>query len=133
MAEPPAVGQALPVLRRTLELPDLVAYAGATWDWYRTHYDPEAVRAAQLPAPIVDGQMLGALLAEHAQDWAPPRARLTALEFRFAAMVFAGDTVEVSGTVAEVDGDRVVLDQRVTVGERVAVAPARATLRWPQP
>jgi acyl dehydratase len=128
-------GEELPELERTLDAAALVAYAGATWDWYRTHYDAEAVAAAGLERPIVDGQMLGALLAEHAQDWAGPAARVREMSFRFAAMVFAGDTVRVVGTVASVeDADgmrRVAVEQQVLVGERVAVVPASTVLEVP--
>jgi acyl dehydratase len=117
-------GEALPALRRTLDLTSLVGYAAATWDWYPTHYDPAAVAAAGLSGPLVDGQMLGALLAEQALDWAGPAAQVRRMAFRFRAMVFAGDTVSVVGEVESVEGSRVRVLQRVLVGERVAVEPA---------
>lgn len=111
-------------LVRVLDMPALVAYAGATWDWYRTHYDAQAAAAAELPAPIVDGQLLGALLAEHAQDWAGPGARVTRMAFRFAAMVFAGDEVRVTGRVTEEHGAEVTLEQDVWAGDRQAIRGA---------
>jgi acyl dehydratase len=117
-------GDVLPALERTLDLPSLVGYAAATWDWYGTHYDPAAIAAAGLPAPLVDGQMLGALLAEHALDWAPASARIRRMGFRFRSMVFAGDTVRVVGEVETAEDGRVRLTQRVLVGDRVAVEPA---------
>ncbi len=117
-------GEALPALERTLDLPSLVGYAAATWDWYGTHYDPAAIAASGLSGPLVDGQMLGALLAEHALDWAPPGARVRRMGFRFRSMVFAGDTVRVVGEVEAAEAGRVRLAQRVLVGDRVAVEPA---------
>ena len=54
------IGDAAPPLEKTAGAADLVAYAGATWDWHRIHYDAEFVAAKQLPAPIVDGQIYGA-------------------------------------------------------------------------
>lgn len=109
-----APGTVLPDLVRTLDAVALVAYAGATWDWYRTHYDPTAVAEAGLPAPIVDGQQLGAMLAAHALAGLPAGSWPTAMEFRFSGMVFAGETVTVSGTVTAVDGALVTVTQRIS-------------------
>lgn len=125
-------GIELPPLVRTIELVDMVAYAGATWDWYRSHYDAAFAAAQQLPAPLVDGQMLGALLAEAAQDAFGPRARLRRLAFRFRSMVFAGDTVTCTGRIESVTGGpegRVLeIAHEVRCGDRVAVAPASSTV-----
>jgi acyl dehydratase len=122
------VGERLPVLERSLQLPVLVAYAGATWDWYRVHYDPKTIADLKLPGALVDGQMLGALLAEQALDWAGPRAFINRMSFRFKSMVFAGDTVRCESEVTALDGRLVTLAQRVLVGARVAVEPATMQL-----
>lgn len=124
-------GDALPDLVRRLDLASLVAYAAATWDWYPTHYDPAAVADAALPGPLVDGQMLGALLAEQALDGAPAGARVRRMGFRFRSMVFAGDTVRVEGDVEASAGRQVRIRQCVLVGERVAVEPAWTELELP--
>lgn len=120
-----------PPLERTITLADMVAYAGATWDWHRLHYDAAYVAELGLPGPVVDGQVFGALLAEQIGDAYGPDAFLATLQFRFAAPVYAGETVRCRSTVTAVDGDRVTLDCRVeVVGEnaRRAVAPAGATV-----
>lgn len=121
-------GETLPPLERLLDLPALVAYSAATWDWYDAHYDPAVAAKANLPAPLVDGQMLGALLAEHALDAFGGRGRIVRMSFRFRSPVVAGETIRCIGTVESVDGRRVKLAQQVLVGERVAVAPARTEL-----
>lgn len=121
-------GDKLPVLQRSLDLSDLVTYAGATWDWYRAHYDPDTIKRLKLQAAIVDGQMLGALLAEQAIAWAGPRAFIRKMSFRFRSMVFAGDTVRCESEITAAEGSRVFLSQRVLVGERVAVEPASMEL-----
>ncbi|GAA1373448.1 MaoC/PaaZ C-terminal domain-containing protein [Catellatospora chokoriensis] len=125
-----AVGERLPELRRTITLPDMIAYAGATWDWHRLHYDPDHLAGRGLTRPVVDGQLFGALLAELVRGWAGPGAVLTRLHLRFAALVFAGETVVATGEVVEVDGDTVILTLKVTVADdgRVAVHPAGATV-----
>ncbi|MBO2447845.1 hypothetical protein J4573_12145 [Actinomadura barringtoniae] len=127
------VGEGPPVLERRIDLPDMIAYAGATWDWHRLHYDPEYVNARGLPGPVVDGQVFGALLAEQIQDWLGPRARLRRLHFRFRNPVFAGETVRCTGAVSKIDiGGLIVVEQRVEVPAdgRVAVAPAGATVEF---
>ncbi|MDA8370713.1 MAG: MaoC/PaaZ C-terminal domain-containing protein [Nocardiopsaceae bacterium] len=127
-----AVGDRPPNLEKTIELPDMVAYAGATWDWHRLHYDTDYLATKGLPAPLVDGQVFGAYLAEQVQDWLGPRARLRRLSFRFAQMVFAGETVRVTGAVTAVedtpDGTVVTVEQTITVvGEKERVAVKGAT------
>jgi len=126
----PTVGEEIPPLERRIELPDMIAYAGATWDWHRLHYDSGYVAARDLPAPVVDGQVFGALLAEQLQDWLGPRARISTLHFRFKNMVFAGESVRCTGTVTSVEDGLVAVEQRVeVVGDgRLAVAPAGATV-----
>ena len=119
-----------------MHLADMVAYAGATWDWHRLHYDSAWLAERGIPAPVVDGQMFGALLAQQLQDWCGPEARLEGLRFRFKNLVYAGETVRCSATVTAVearDGHSLVrVDCRIDVlGEdaRVAVAPASAEVR----
>src|SRR5258708_22480535 len=98
----------------------MVAYAGATWDWHRLHYDADYVAGAGLPKPVVDGQMLGALMAEQILDALGPKAFITHLGFRFKAMVYAGDTVRVEGEITATEGEYAVVAQRVLAGDRVA-------------
>jgi acyl dehydratase len=126
-----AVGDAVPALVRRIELADMVAYAGATWDWHRMHYDPAFLAPRKLPAPVVDGQVFGALLAEQVQDWLGPAARLTRLSFRFKNLVFAGETVRCTGTVTAVGDGLLTIEQQVEVVQdgRVAVAPAGCEVR----
>jgi len=127
----PAIGAPVPPLTRTIELPDMVAYAGATWDWHRLHYDHDWLAARGFDRPIVDGQLFGALLVEALQDWLGPAGRVRSLHFRFRDLVYAGDTVRCTGTVTGVDGRLVTVEQRVEVlGDRprTAVAPAGATV-----
>lgn len=124
------VGAKLADLERTIELPDMIAYAGATWDWHRLHYDPQYLAEKQLPAPVVDGQVFGAYLAEQLLDAFGPRTFIRKLSFRFRSMVFAGETISCQATITSVEttpeGVIVGLEQKVLAGDRVAVAPASA-------
>lgn len=117
-------------LERTIDLPRMVAYAGATWDWHRLHYDTSFVQRMGVDAPVVDGQMLGALLAEMLLDHFGPRAFITALAIRYRAMVFAGETVRCEGEVVDKGDGEVTVELRVSAGAKVA-ATGRATVRVP--
>ena len=52
-----ARGDTLPSEEITLDLTSLIMYAAATWDFHRYHYDADFVKALDLPAPFVDGQI----------------------------------------------------------------------------
>jgi acyl dehydratase len=121
-------GDAFPPLVRTITITDMVAYAGATWDWHRLHYDTEFCAERGMERPVVDGQMLGALMAEQVLDHLGPRGFLTNLGFRFRSMVFAGDTVRVEGEVTAVEDGAIGVRQRVLVEDRL-VAEGTARVR----
>lgn len=122
----PVVGDDLPELRRLIRTADLVAYAGATWDWHRLHYDQDFTRSRGFDRPVVDGQMLGALLAEQVQDALGPMARIVRLAFRFRTPVLADEEVVVTGAITDIteDGDGVL----VTVVQSVE-APGGTAIR----
>ena len=128
------VGTRVPPLERAITVVTLAAYAGATWDWHRLHYDPEFARARGLPAPVVDGQMFGAVFAEAILDWLGPRAFIQRLGFRMKGMVFAGQTVRCDGEVTAIrpgrDHDVVDVAQRITTGTHL-VAEGTAEVRLP--
>lgn len=124
-------GDEVPALERTIDAPSMVAYAGATWDWHRLHYDRDYLAAKGLPAPVVDGQVLGALLVEMLQDWLGPQAFVRRLSLRYADLVFAGETVRCEGTVDSVADGVLTASLRVAVVEggrvvRVAAEPCGA-------
>ena len=101
-------GQEVTGFSRHVTLTDLVMYAGATWDFHRFHYDAAFVQARGFPAPFVDGQMVGALLAKQLMDWGGPDAFVRRLSYRLRAMIFAGDRVTGTGvvTATRLEGDR---------------------------
>lgn len=121
-------GLVLPPLERRITLPDMIAYAGATWDWHRLHYDPAYLAARGLDRPVIDGQVFGALLAEQVQDWIGAAGMLRTLRFRFKQLVYAGETVRCVGTVTGVEDGVVSIEHQVLAGDRIAVAPASSTV-----
>jgi len=138
-----AVGDVVPPLERTINLTDMVAYAGATWDWHKLHYDTEYVAEKKLPGPIVDGQVYGALLVEMLQDWLGPQSFVRKLDFAFRNLVFAGETLRCTGEVTEVGdapgGRSITVSMQVVVVDadgnpgRAAAAPCSAVVLLGQP
>jgi len=127
------VGEQVTALERTFELADMIAYAGATWDWHRLHYDADFLAARRLPAPIVDGQVFGALIAAALQDHFGPGAVVRTLEYRFKNVVFAGERVRVSGDVVHVSAEGTLLEVSMSVdvvgvSARPVTVDARAEL-----
>ena len=96
------VGEPLPTLEKEIRLTDMMAYGAATWDFARIHYDAAYARKQGLPSPIVDGQMLGAFLAQLVQDWAGPGGFLRSLDFQNRGMVFPGDVLTCGGHVTDI-------------------------------
>jgi acyl dehydratase len=103
----------LPVLERSISMAEMHKYGAATWDSHRMHYDLDFIASKGIAAPVVDGQMFGAILAgwvlEHlGGDW-----RLGDLSYRFATFVYADEPIRVSGTVTSRTDDRVEIAARV--------------------
>ncbi len=94
------VGEELTPLQKQIDMAHMMAYGAATWDFIRVHYDADLARELGFPGPFVDGQMLGAFLAQHVQDWAGPGSFLRKLSFRNRVMVYPGDTLVCGGVVS---------------------------------
>ena len=130
------VGDQVPVLTKHCTLTSMIAYAGATWDWHRLHYDHEYLESKGLAAPVVDGQVFGAYVVQAIQDWLGDSAFISELDFRYAGLVFAEEHVQVSGEVTEVSGEGVSLSLKIDVVEasgavlRPAVTPITAKVVW---
>ena len=119
-------GERLPDLERRIDLADMVAYGAATWDWHRLHYDARHAERAGMERPVVDGQMLGALLAEQVLRAIGSSGRLTRLHYRNRAPVFAGDTITCEAVVVEATDAGLVVEQTIRAADTVVVAPAGA-------
>jgi acyl dehydratase len=124
-------GDSLPILEKTFTPVDLFAYGAATWDWHRMHYDAELARSKGFRAPVIDGQMYGALFARVAMRWAGPRAFVTKMSLRMKSMAFAGDTLRAEGEVSAVEERIVTLSQRLSKGAQL-VAEATTRIRLPE-
>ena len=130
------VGDQVPAITKHCTLTSMIAYAGATWDWHRLHYDHEYLESKGLAAPVVDGQVFGAYVVQAIQDWLGESAFISELDFRYAGLVFAEEHVQVSGEVTEVSVAGVSLSLKIDVVEassavlRPAVTPITAKVVW---
>ena len=130
------IGDQVPALTKHCTLTSMIAYAGATWDWHRLHYDHEYLESKGLAAPVVDGQVFGAYVVQAIQDWLGESAFISELDFRYAGLVFAEEYVQVSGEVTAVSSTEVSLLLKIDVVEasgavlRPAVTPITAKVVW---
>ena len=130
------VGDKLPELTKHCTLTSMIAYAGATWDWHRLHYDMDYLKSKGLKAPVVDGQVFGAYVVQAIQDWLGETAFISELDFRYAGLVFAEELVKVSGKITEVASTGISLSLQIDVVDvsgavsRPAVAPITAKVVW---
>lgn len=92
-------GDMLPAEEITLDLTSLIVYAAATWDFHRYHYDAAFVKKLGLPAPFVDGQMIGALMTSRLMRWGGPDAFVRKIGYRQRATVYVDETIVISGKV----------------------------------
>lgn len=97
-------GERIPALRRRIDLPTLVRYAGASGDFNRIHYDEDYARAAGLDGIIGHGMLAMALVGEAVTDWVGDPGLVQSLEARFTRSYRLGDVLTVSGEVSRVDG-----------------------------
>ena len=130
------IGDQVPALTKHCTLTSMIAYAGATWDWHRLHYDHDYLKSKGLSSPVVDGQVFGAYVVQAIQDWLGESAFIAELDFRYAGLVFAEEHVQVSGEITAVSDSEVSLSLKIDVIDangavlRPAVTPITAKVLW---
>jgi acyl dehydratase len=105
-------------------------YAGASGDYNPIHVDDEFAKSVGLPRNILHGLYTMGLVAKAnavALAGGDPRA-LKKLSVQFRGMGVPEQEIVVTGTVKEVDGDRVVVDTVATQGDTKLIKNAKAEL-----
>ncbi|HTT93836.1 MAG TPA: MaoC/PaaZ C-terminal domain-containing protein [Solirubrobacterales bacterium] len=123
-------GDALPELKVTPDKYLPHRYAGASGDFNPIHVDPEFAKSVGLPSNILHGlYSMGVVAKAAAQGLAggDPRA-LKKLTVQFRGMGLPEQEIEVTGTVKEVEGDRVVVDLEAAQGDNRIIRNAQAEL-----
>ena len=125
-------GDSVPELKVTPDRYLPHRYAGASGDFNPIHIDPEFATQVGLPGNILHGLWMMAQVARGNSQLAEgdPRA-LKRLSVQFRGMGFPEQELGVSGTVKEVEGDRVVVDTVAAQGENQVIRNAEAELHLP--
>ncbi len=125
-------GASLPELKVTPDKYLPHRYAGASGDFNPIHIDPEFAKQVGLPGNILHGLWMMAQVARANAQLADgdPRA-LKRLSVQFRGMGFPEQELVVTGTVKEVDGDRVVVDTVAAQGDNQVIRNAQAELELP--
>lgn len=123
------VGEEIQELRITPDKYLPHRYAGASGDFNPIHIDDEFAKAVGLPRNILHGLYSMGLVAKANAALASgdPRA-LKKLSVQFRGMGVPEAEIVVTGTVTEVDGNRVVVDTVATQGDIKLIKNARAEL-----
>jgi acyl dehydratase len=123
-------GDAVPELKVTPDKYLPHRYAGASGDFNPIHIDEDFAKAVGLPSNILHGlYSMGVVAKAAAQGLAggDPRA-LKKLTVQFRGMGVPEQEIDVTGTVKEIDGNRVVVDLEAAQGDNRIIRNAQAEL-----
>ena len=123
-------GDAVPELKVTPDKYLPHRYAGASGDFNPIHIDEEFAKSVGLPSNILHGlYSMGVVAKAAAQGLASgdPRA-LKKLTVQFRGMGLPEQEIDVTGTVKEVDGNRIVVDLEAAQGDKRIIRNAQAEL-----
>lgn len=98
-----AVGDTAPeVVVEEVDRQDFVEYAGASGDFNPIHYDEPYAKQAGNESVFGQGMLVAGYAAHTVADWFGLRT-ISCFDIRFEARLWPGDTVTVSGEIANVD------------------------------
>jgi acyl dehydratase len=123
-------GDAVPELRVTPDKYLPHRYAGASGDFNPIHVDREFAESVGLPSNILHGLYSMGVVAKAASQGlahGDPRA-LKKLTVQFRGMGLPEQEIDVTGTVKEVDGNRVTVDLEARQGDTRIIRNAVAEL-----
>ena len=114
------VGDQIPELRVTPDRHLTVRYAGASGDFNPIHIDEEFARSVGLPGRILHGLYSMALVARAQTDAAGGPDKLKRLSVQFRGMGLPEHEITVTGKIADVSRDRLVVEAvAVQNGKRI--------------
>jgi acyl dehydratase len=102
-------GDRLPPLEIPITRTLIVAGAIASRDYQDVHHDPELARQKGSPDIFMNILTTNGLVGRYITDHFGPRAVLRRVAIRLGAPNHPGDTMVLTGTVEEVDGDVVTV------------------------
>ncbi|OBK95183.1 hypothetical protein A5645_14310 [Mycobacterium asiaticum] len=119
----------------------VIENAGATWDYFPGHFDPDYAQSQGNPTIYVNTMHLAGFADRIATDWAGPRSRVVRRSMRLTGSIYAGDTMIGRGRVVakscdtSVDPPRYLVDLRIEVRNQhdALCCPLDITLQLPSP
>ena len=110
----PAVGEVLPELVIEASVRNIVATALASRDYQDVHHDVASAQARGSTTIFSNILTSNGYCLRLVTDWSGPAAVVKKAAIRLGVPNYAGDTLTMSGSVAEVDGRLVTLAVRGT-------------------
>ncbi|WP_327354934.1 MaoC family dehydratase [Streptomyces sp. NBC_01304] len=101
----PQTGDELPALEVPITRTLIVAGAIASRDYQDVHHDAELAKAKGSPDIFMNILTTNGLVGRYITDHFGPAATLRKVAIRLGAPNYPGDTMVLTGTVTEVDGD----------------------------
>lgn len=105
-------GTVLPPLEIPLTRTMIVATAIASRDYQDVHHDPGLAVERGSKDVFMNILTSNAMVERYVKGWAGPAARIRRLKVRLGAPNYPGDTMTMTGSVTDVDGETVTLDVR---------------------
>lgn len=109
----------------------VVENAGATWDYFPGHFDPEYAADQGNPTIYVNTMHLAGFADRVATDWAGPRSRVVRRSMRLTGSVYAGDTMIGRGRAVAKRRDTSVEPPRCLVDVEIQVTNQHGALCCP--
>jgi acyl dehydratase len=115
------LGQPLPELAVPITAGAIVAGAIASNDFENVHHDKAAALATGVPDIFMNILTTNGLVQRYVSDWSGSSARVSGVEIKLGAPNFVGDTMNMTGQVATVEGSLVgvAVSGRNSIGEHV--------------
>lgn len=107
----------LPEVVDEIDYQRVVMNAGATWDYFPGHHDPQYARTTGHPTIFVNTMHLAGFVDRVATDWAGPYSRVVRRAMRMAGAIYAGDSMVARGrvTAKRREGPRYLVDLQISV------------------
>ncbi len=109
-----SVGDALPELPIELTSSLIVAGAVASQDYTPVHHDKKAAQAAGMQDIFMNILTTNGLVSRFVTDWAGVNARITNVSIKLGTPNLPGDTMTLTGSVAEKDDSASAVTVEVT-------------------
>jgi acyl dehydratase len=103
-------GDTLPELKIPLTTSLIVSGAVVSRDFTPVHHDKAAAQASGMPDVFMNILTTNGLVGRYVTDWAGPDAKIKNVKIKLGTPNTAGDTMTLTGSVADKNGDEITLD-----------------------